>query len=163
MGTQNIHLGEMHVEQLILVRYGQYENGHLTTEGTATMTAAAGRIKNFLLTRRPIIISAPTTRATESAKIIGEAFGISQINTYPQIYAADEDGLLPDCPTAAKLIDTLGAQSPIVIAVVSREYIETLPNFILKTVFAGTSMETSLNRGEALVIDYTIKDISYLR
>ena len=78
-----MQLDEMRLEQLILVWYGQYENGHLTAEGIETMTHAAQRIKNFLLARKPLIISAPTTRAIESVRIIGNAFGISQIDISP--------------------------------------------------------------------------------
>lgn len=120
----------MGIQELILVRYGQYQDGHLTLEGKKTMREAAGRIESYLEKREAVLISAPTPRATESANIIAEKLMIAEAQVRPEIYAADEEGILPDCAVATELILSLGELHPTIIAVASREYIETLPSYI---------------------------------
>jgi len=48
----------------------------------------------------------------------------------------------------------LWKQYDIVIAVISREYIETLPNYILGNLGVHKVGETNLDRGEILIVDY---------
>lgn len=154
----------MSISKLILVRYGQYQDGHLSHEGVVTMQAAADRIANHLVSIAPLIISAPTPRATESASIIGKKFGMIESRQCEEIYAADEDGLLPDCKIASDLVLNLGNEHSVIVAVASREYIETLPQYIFKNIFGiEGGFDTKLERGEALVVDFNKKKISFLR
>jgi len=151
------------MEKLVLVRYGQYENDQLTDEGKAVMRAAAERIKEFLGQTKPLVITASTNRAIESAKIVGDALETGQVGAYPEIYAADEEGRFADCAVAARLIETLGAKNPVIVAIASREYIDMLPSWILENELGSGEIKTSLNRGEALVLDYKTRTVSYLR
>ncbi len=146
------------------MRYGQYQDGHLTLEGKKTMREAAGRIESYLEKREAMIISAPTPRSTESAEIIRYKLGITEVTQYQEIYAADEDGVLPDCGIATELILRLGEQHPTIIAVASREYIDTLPSYILQNVLDTKIQEvTVLERGEALVVDFIKKSVMFLK
>lgn len=152
------------MQQLILIRYGHHKEGTLTTEGKNAMKKVAEKLKAFLGTKVPLIIAADTPRAVESAKIIGLALGVGPIGIYTSMYAANEECLLPDCAAAAKIVAMLGEKHSIIVAVVSREYIESLPAYILKYVLGSEEdVRTSLNRGEALVIDYRNKKIMYLK
>lgn len=154
----------MAIQELILVRYGQYQDGHLTLEGKKTMREAAGRIESYLEKREAMIISAPTPRATESANIIAGKLRIAEAQGQSEIYAADEEGVLPDCAVATELILRLGERHLTIIAVASREYIETLPAYILENVFdMNMKKATLLERGEALVVDFIKKSVVFLK
>lgn len=144
------------MKKIILVRYGQHENGHLAQEGRNIMEHAAEKLKVATMDTKVKLLSAPIPRATESAAIIASVLGVP-VETAPQLYAAEEDGALPDCTKATGLLNALGEECEIIVAVVSREYIETLPSFIL-----NKDLETHLDRGECLVIDLEGEGISYL-
>lgn len=145
------------MNKLILVRYGQYENGHLTKEGVDTMTLAATRLKEYVSGKQVSYVSAKSDRAYESICVISGIYS-SKASVYEELYAAEEDGVLPECEKAARLLKTIGAVCDVVVAVVSREYIETLPSYLL-----GKKTKTSLERGECLVIDLESKSIVSLK
>ncbi len=145
------------MKQLILVRYGQYENGHLTTDGKATMEIAASRLQPLVKDLKNRLLSASTPRATESAQILSEVLG-AKVEAFPALYAAEEEGNLPDCNAASELIFKLGESYDCIVAVISREYIEALPSYILKK-----DVKTKLERGECLVMNLETTELSYLR
>lgn len=145
------------MKQLILVRYGQYNDGHLTEEGVETMMKAGQKIMPLVSTANVELIAAETSRAVESAEVIGRMIN-KPVRAYSELYAAEEDNLLPNCKTAEDLLLKIGEVCDVVIAVVSREYIELLPSYLLKK-----ELETSLERGDCLVIDFERRNISYLK
>lgn len=145
------------MKQLILVRYGQYDNGHLTDEGVNTMTLAGSILKPLISNLTVRVVAAETRRAIESAEIVGSMIN-KKVESYSQLYAAEEEGRLPDCETAKKLLLELGDGYDCVVAIVSREYIETLPSYLL-----NKELQTSLDRGECLVIDLEHKSITFLK
>lgn len=149
------------MKKLILVRYGNWENGHLNTEGKLVMAAAAQKLEAFA-TGSFAVVAAQVDRAVESARIIAAHLGLApaSVKTFPELYAAEEDGNLPHVETAAEVITKFGSQYDTVIATISREYIETLPAYVLKNILhsdAALPEPTRLNRGELLVIDYELK------
>ncbi len=145
------------MKQLILVRYGQYEDCHLTEEGVETMSLATERLLSFVLDKKVRILAAETERAIESAQIIGNRI-IKPVEIYEELYAAEEEGNTPDLEQAKNLLLELGRDCDVIVAVVSREYIESLPGYLL-----DEEIETSLNRGECLVINFETKEILYLK
>ena len=145
------------MKQLILVRCGQYEDGHLTDEGVETMIKAGAKIMPLVPDLVVRLISAETSRAIESAEVIGNMISKS-VEVYSELYAAEEDDRLPDCNAAEELLTELGNNCEVIIAVVSREYIETLPAHLLRK-----EIQTSLNRGDCLIIDFEREEVSYLR
>ena len=147
---------------LILARYGQWENGHLNAEGIETMNTFAERIK-ILLEKFPKIkiLSADIPRAYESAKIIAAHLNIEVVKKYSELYAAEEEGLLPNVDKAYSVISSEGKLDDVVVVVVSREYTKTLPNYISNTVFDNPEkFDLNLNRGEAILFDFSAKKIS---
>lgn len=152
------------MKTLILARYGQWENGHLNTDGVKTMNTFGERVKTILKEIKSIaIISADIPRAYESAKIIADHFGVKTIKKFIELYAAEEDGILPNAQSAYSIISSEGSLNDVVIAVISREYIEVLPDFISNTVFKKQiTIDTKLQRGEAIIINYQTQEISII-
>lgn len=152
------------MKKLILVRYGNWEKGHLNEEGKQVMTAAAIKLEIFAVSSFTVIAAA-VDRALESANIIAEHFKLPAVQSFPELYAAEEDGNLPNLSAATNLITKLGIQYDTVVAVVSREYIESLPGYIMRnTLGVETATEPAhLDRGELLVLDYEAKTITIPR
>ena len=151
------------MKKLLLVRYGDHENGYLNEQGAQKMVLAAEKVKTIVQKQSVQVISAKTPRAVESAEIISKYLNLSQVQTFSELYVAEESGVDINIDEAMKVVDSIGKQYDVVIAVVSREYIETLPGRILKNLGSKKTIETHLNRGEILILDYTSKDINYLR
>lgn len=152
------------MKKLILVRYGNWENGHLNEEGKQTMADTAQKLEPFVVGSF-IIIAGAVDRAIESANIIAKHFTLPPVQSFPELYAAEEDGNLPDLTAATNVITQLGSQYDTVIAVVSREYIESLPAHILHNVLSlETPTEpTNLDRGELLVLDFETQTVTVHR
>jgi hypothetical protein len=108
--------------KLILLRCGQYENGHLNNQGRETMVLIADRLRRFIQNQKVQIISANIPRAFESAQIISEQLNWGSVQTLPELYAAEEDGHLPDLIIAGKVLSKIGKDADLTIAIVSREY-----------------------------------------
>ena len=145
------------MKKLILVRYGQYENGHLTPEGTKVMTHSGERLKLFVEENKVAVVASSTPRAFESGKIVADILG-TELLVNDSLYAAEEDGKFPDNMQAKEFVESFEDTVEVLIAIASREYIETLPAYILEQ-----PTETHLERGECLVVDYENKSISYLK
>lgn len=145
------------MKKLILVRYGQYENGHLTEEGIRVMNLSGERLKLYVEENKLAIVASSMPRAFESGKIVADILGIELV-VNDSLYAAEEDGNFPDTTQAKEFIESFGDDIEILVAIASREYIETLPAYIL-----DHPIETHLERGECLVVDYESKNISYLK
>ncbi len=149
------------MDKLVLVRYGESTNGHLNEQGMQTMVLTAKRLRYLAENQSACIICAKIPRAIESAKIISKNLNISGIQSFEELYAAEDVPIFLD--TAIKIINSVGEKYDVIIAVISREYIEALPNHILQGLGSQKTTETHLNRGEALVIDYKTKKINYLK
>jgi phosphohistidine phosphatase SixA len=145
------------MRKLILVRYGQYENGHLTKEGIKVMTRAAERLSMFIGDGEVTVVASVTPRAFESGQIIAKTLGV-ELLVNDSLYAAEEDGKFPNNMQAKEFVESFGNDDGILVGIASREYIESLPAYILEQ-----SIETHLERGECLVVDYENKNISYLK
>lgn len=152
-----------HMNKLILVRYGEHEGGHLTEQGKQAMLLAVEKIKSFVQNKNACVVAAKINRAVESAKIISKNLNVPMAGEFSELYAAQEEGVAVNLDAATLVIHSVGERCYILIAVVSREYIETLPNHILRSLRAQEVLETHLNRGEALVLDYEAKKVTYLK
>jgi len=127
--------------KLILVRYGEHEDGHLSDKGKEAMFLVAKKLESLVKGKKACIISANIPRAFEGAKIISEIIGVSSVETFDEFYAAEEKNIYVDIVRAIKILDSLGKKFDVVIAVISREYIEKIG-------------KKDLKRGEILVLDY---------
>lgn len=153
------------MKNLVLVRYGQYDlSGHINDAGRMSMQTAAGKIANHTKTDSVMVVVANVPRAIESARVLAVALSARDPVVIDELYAATEDERLPDCSAAyGKLTQVVGSVD-VVVAVVSREYIESLPSYMADHVLGGVEfVPLSLNRGEALVIDLEAKQIYPLR
>lgn len=144
------------MKTLVLIRYGEYQNRHLTPEGINQMTHSAKKLSIFSADKK-LVVASHTPRASESGKIIAEILN-TELVINDIFYSAEEDGLFPDNDRALEFIKNLNNDVDVLVAIASREYIETLPEHIL-----NTSTKTSLERGECLILDCQTKKISYLR
>ena len=149
------------MNKLILVRYGEHEGGHLNEVGTKAMVLVAEKLKPLLQNADASIVCAEIPRAVESAHIISEALNISPAKHFAQLYASEDAPIY--LTKAGEVIDSAGGECDVLIAVISREYIQTLPNYILQSLGVEKPIETHLERGEVLILDYGKKEITYLR
>lgn len=127
--------------KLVLVRYGEYENGHLTEQGKETMIKASDLLKILVKNKKTCVVSASIPRAIESSKVISENLKISSVKIFDEFYAAEEAGIKVDIDKAKNILDLLSREFEVVIAIISREYIEKLSG-------------KSLQRGEIFLLDY---------
>src|SRR3989344_1178903 len=124
--------------KLVLVRYGEYTDGHLNEQGRRTMTLVSGRLKSVVQNAKVCIICANIPRAIESAEIITKEFNAEPAQSFTELYAAEENGVGINLDTALKIIDTAGQGKDVVVAIISREYIQAIskhfggPDAILK-------------------------------
>jgi hypothetical protein len=149
------------MEKLILVRYAQYDQlGHITDQGRHVMEETAIHIAPYVSRAVVSVLAANTSRAVESAMVLSGALSINAPVPVDELYAAEEDGRLPDCAIALSAIVREVGEADTVIAVVSREYIETLPAHIAQNNFMSQEFSSiTLERGEALIIDFHTKQI----
>ena len=125
------------------------------------MTATAQKLEPFAAGSF-IVIAGAVDRAVESANVIATHFNLPAVQSFPELYAAEEDGKLPNLQAATNVITQLGLQYDTIIAVASREYIESLPAHILQNVLKveAPAEPTHLNRGELLILDCEHKTIT---
>jgi len=127
--------------ELILVRYGEHEDEHLSDKGKEAMLLVAKKLEKLVKDKKICIVSANIPRAVESAKIISEIIKVSPVEAFDEFYAAEEKNIYTDISRATKIFDSLSKKFDVVIAVISREYIEKIG-------------KKDLKRGEILVLDY---------
>jgi hypothetical protein len=144
------------MKKLVLVRYGQYVDSHLTDEGMRTMERIAQVIKFALVGASARVVAAEVPRAIESARVVVRELGISSVDSFPQLYAAEEAGRLPMVQEALVLLRSF--PEDVVVAIISREYIEPISQSLL-----GAKEVFRLERGEALIIDLVVKKATYLK
>ncbi|OGZ65567.1 MAG: hypothetical protein A3C50_02850 [Candidatus Staskawiczbacteria bacterium RIFCSPHIGHO2_02_FULL_43_16] len=149
------------MNKLIFVRYGEHTDQHLNEVGIKAMILVAEKLKHILENQNVGIVCAEVPRAVESAHIISETLNVPPAKHFAQLYASEDAPIY--LTKAVEVIDSAGGEHDVLIAVVSREYIETLPNFILQSLGVEKPIETHLERGEILVLDYSKKEITYLR
>ena len=138
------------MEKIIFIRYGEHTNGHLNDQGRETMRMVAGKLKPIIQDSMASIVCAKVIRAEEGAAELSRIMNLQTPISFDEFYSAEEDGKLPNIPTAATLINNLGEGVDSLIVVASREYIEQLPSYIL---MSENNEVTNLDRGEILVID----------
>lgn len=143
------------MNKLILVRYGESESGSLTQKGRETMQATGERIVSMVDLNEVVVATANVSRAIESTEILTQILNVSPATILDELYAAEEENKLPNPELAMAALECLDYLKDTVIAVVSREYIETLPSSISKmSFFKEEENEKRLSRGEALLIDF---------
>lgn len=149
----------------MLVRYGEWQDNKLTAHGRHQMQAIAATLKRSAV-GTVLVVAGEVDRALESARLIAQVFDQSGVTTYPEMYAAEEDSRPANPRQAYGLLHALNNQADTIIAVVSREYIETLPRFIATEVFhnrqAANNTPAHLDRGTALLIDPAQQKITLL-
>lgn len=149
------------MNKLILVRYGEHTDGHLNEVGIKAMVLVAEKLKHLLENVNAGIICAEVPRAIEGAHIISETLNVPPAKHFPELYASEDAPI--HLNKAVEMVDSAGGEHDVLIAVISREYIEALPNYILQGLGVEKPIETHLERGEILILDYNKKDIVYLR
>jgi phosphohistidine phosphatase SixA len=144
------------MQRLVLIRYGSHQDGHLTEEGKLAMVKAANNLRPYLTGKSFVVLASTSPRAAESGEIVAKVLG-SDLHMSDALYAAEEEGIFPDTAKAATVLQDFN-DIDTVVAIASREYIETLPSYLI-----NKTLETNLERGECLIINLEEKVISYLR
>lgn len=147
------------MKKLILVRYAEYINGHITEQGIRTMQQLAEQFEPFVINSTIHIIAAEVDRAVESTNILAQELGVGTIKKSQSLYAAEEDGKEPNLREAAVIINEFGESCDIVIAVLSREYIEILPHYLLPQ----APEKVTLQRGEAIIINLDKLTVEFIK
>ncbi len=128
--------------KLILVRYGEHENGHLNESGKKTMLSVAKKLEDLVKDKKCCVVCAKIFRAIESAEIIGKSLGFEHVKSFKEFYAAGEDNVPVNLDRARKVLNDLKKDYDVVIAIISREYIEELGR---KTIERGDFLEKIWN------------------
>lgn len=149
------------MNKLILVRYGEHTDEHLNEVGIKAMVLVAEKLRHLLENQNVGIVCAEVPRAIESTHIICETLNVPPTKHFPELYASDDTPI--HLNKAVQVLDSVGGEHDVLIAVISREYIEALPNYILQGLGVEKPIETHLERGEILILDYGKKEITYLR
>jgi len=131
--------------KIILVRYGEHAGGHLNDRGKESMKLASERIKPFVQEKSVSIICANIPRAIESAEIIARELNIKSIQNFTELYAAEESGVGINLDAALKIVNAVGQDKDVIVAVISKEYIQALSRHFGKS-------DVILNRGEILAL-----------
>lgn len=139
------------MKQLIVVRHGECgQDNRLNYRGYAQMVALAGKLKPFINGESVLIITSPTDRTRESARILGTAFG-SEIEEYEVLWS--ENSHPEDFPGALELVRSQRDKADVLILVTHYEYTEGFPEFFAKEELEVKLHAREIKKGEALVID----------
>ncbi len=145
--------------RIIFVRYGEYDNGHINQSGRETMLSIAHRLESYIANHKVNIVVADVPRAIESADILCKELHLPKAQPFKELFAEEENGRLPDIETAASVVFSAAKQKDTLIVIASREYLELLPKYILN---GENSVKTEIKRGEMLIVDYELRNVSYL-
>jgi phosphohistidine phosphatase SixA len=147
------------MKRVILVRYGEYtDDGHLGVIGQTTMARLAVALKPAIQGRFKII-AADLPRAKESAEALAMHLESKVAETYPDLMAAEEEGINPNVVQAARVLLFEGRPVDTLVVVLSREYVEDLPPLLLN----DPTFETpEINRGQALVLNIADKSTTII-
>jgi hypothetical protein len=126
------------------------------------MAELAEKVKALTHGEKILVISATIPRAVESVAIVTKNLNLSAPETFPELYASEEDNLLPDINKAVAVINSFENRCDVLVVIASREYIEVLPKYFIKEPETGPAQKTQLKRGEAVVLDRITGNISYL-
>ena len=145
------------MKYLVLVRYGHHAGGYLTEEGKRSIFTAAEKLKTFVGNKKIIVIAPALPRAFESGQIIANSLD-AKLLINDSLYAAEEDGKFPNNNKAKEFVESFKDDVELLIAIASREYIESLPSYLL-----SQNLDTKLDRGECLILDFNKGIVEYLR
>jgi len=147
------------MHEIFLIRYAEYENGHITAQGIKTMQRLAFKLKPSLEGSTFQIVAAEVDRAMESAEILAQELPTPlPLEVTPLLYAAEEDGREPDIQAAATFLSSLSEKNSVFV-ILSREYIEALPHYFL----SEAPEKVSLQRGEAVKINKQRHILEFIR
>ncbi|HWH07320.1 MAG TPA: hypothetical protein VNU47_02235 [Candidatus Paceibacterota bacterium] len=119
------------------------------------MRESAKALKELAGSGEVVVVCANIPRAIESARIITTELEIKDPTPSSRLYAAEEEGLLPDPAGAYEFLKAVGDSTDFIIAVVSREYVDVLPEYLSTNGITDPRvLETKhLARGEMLVLN----------
>lgn len=156
------------MKHLVIVRHGDYAvGGRLSEKGKTQINSIALQLANISYLKKSVILSSIAPRAMDSAEIIQQKLGISELVKVPFFWS---DTTAP-APTyykdrdPSKVMDIINKYSDydIVIVVSHLELVNQFPRF-----FAINSLEKSwilpeLQKGQAIYIDILQKTFKILK
>ncbi len=151
------------MSKLAIVRHGDYSftTDRLTPRGWEQIYNIGEQLKTRLKKNQVAhILTSPEKRAEESARILADILK-APVEEHELLYS---DGSHPeDLDEAYKLIQALRSKADLGVVVTHMEYANSLPSFIGEKDLGISHYPREVRKGEAALIDYISKRITYLR
>lgn len=138
------------MKRLFVVRHGFPEDGHLNSLGVEQMKVLGGKIKDRCEGGTVKLISSTTPRASESADVISEILKV--VPERNPILCSDNycERNLKELLTIIKGFEEFDA----LVVVTYLEWVEILPLYFCSTVLETKIRSTSIEKGEAVSIQF---------
>jgi len=143
------------MKKLVLLRHGSYSGDHLNDLGRQQIKNLALQLKKLINGDNLSIITSPAIRAVESAQILSSFFGVKyEVN---KVFLSGGQ-YHEDLPKALEIIRTK-EKVAVLIIVTHYEYLEKFPHYFGKEELGSFFYTDTVDKGEALVIDYQEKSL----
>jgi len=148
-----------------MVRHGEYgAEDHLTERGRAKIASLAEHLDEIATCRPPggavLIFASIARRAVETAEILGARFGVglekNRVLWPDPSKPIDSAGILELVKSSADAADVL-------ILVTHGDCLDFFLPYFIKKEFGIPMEPVSIERGEALVIDYPQRSMTHVR
>jgi phosphohistidine phosphatase SixA len=149
------------MRRLIIVRHGDYgEDYHLSQYGIEQITLLSTMLKATTNGESIAILSSVATRAVDSAKILGKAFGVP-FEEHDVLWS--ENRHPENLQEALELVRSKKDCADVLVLVTHLEYVYLFPNHFGKEELGVTSFpRREIGKGTAWDIDCEAKTISWV-
>lgn len=149
------------MKKLILVRHGEYGwNNQLTDYGRQQIASLSEQLKPHVNGASLLILSSVAPRASESAEILGSAFGVG---TEEHDVLWSENQHREDLPAALELVRSKKDVAEVVMLVTHLEYVCDFPNYFGQHELGVSFQYQEISKGTAWVIDCEQKTINHVK
>lgn len=164
----NNNLKQKFMKHLVIVRHGDYAvGGVLSEKGKKQINGIALQLANISHFKKAVILSSPAPRALESAEIIQQKLGISELVEIP-FFRSDTTAPAPTYyrdRDPSKVLDIINQYSDadVVIVVSHLELVNEFPRFFSRNSFGKFWNLPELQKGQAIHIDIEKKTFKVLK
>jgi phosphohistidine phosphatase SixA len=157
------------MKNLFIVRHGKYDHKGLTDLGIKNTDLLGGQLKSRIGGRSIYFISSPVVRAYQSAKILAECLGVSEIEEVPYLcpdfrkdgnyYNEFHSGALDKM---MKIVDEREEKADNLIMVTHHEVCKDFTPYFAKERFGYVTFMGRIDNSESIQFDLEAKSIEVL-
>lgn len=145
---------------LIVARHGDDTYGNLNLVGEWKIRGLSETLKRRINGDKVKILSSTMPRATRSAEILAQAFGV-EVETHEVLWS---EGMHPeDLPAALELVRQHQDDTDVLILVTHYEYVWHFPGYYAQHELQASIRSHYIEKGDAWVLDCTAKTLTRLR